>query len=99
MKRTILVLVCGLFVPGANGQSQWPPDVASFIERRDGCDHFRGEYPYDEERRKFLRQNILELCVGTDRQLALLKKRHRDNKAVIAKLDEYESRIELGRDQ
>jgi hypothetical protein len=31
-----------------------PADVAKFKDRRDLCDHFRGEEPYDEERRAFL---------------------------------------------
>ena len=38
-----------------------PADVATFVERRDLCDHFRGEEPYDEQRRKFLNKNIIEI--------------------------------------
>jgi hypothetical protein len=95
MRRAFLALICGAgFVSASHAQPQWPSDVASFIERRDGCDHFRGEEPYNEERRKFLHQRILELCVGTDKQLALLKKKYRGNKTAIAKLNEYEPSIE-----
>ena len=71
------------------------PDVAAFIERRDGCDHFRGEEPYDEERRAFLEKNIVELCSGTDQQLAALKIKYSSDPNVIAKLVQYEADIEL----
>ena len=29
-----------------------PPPVRRFIERRDGCDHWRGEEGYDRDRRR-----------------------------------------------
>jgi hypothetical protein len=94
MKR-LLIAVCGMVLAeGALGQTKLPPDVARFIERRDGCDHFRGEEPYDEERRKFLNRRMLELCVGTDGQLSKLKKKYRANRAVMTKLNEYELQIE-----
>ncbi len=72
----------------------FPQDVASYIERRNLCDHFRGEDPYDEERRAFLEKNILELCTGTDRQLAALKQKYSSNCAIMAKLEQYEPEIE-----
>ena len=83
-----------LTVFGAHAQAKWPPDVARFIERRDGCDHFLGEDPYDEERRKFLQQQTLRLCVGTDNDLATLKKKYRGDNAIMAKLNDYEPQIE-----
>jgi hypothetical protein len=90
-----LIGLCGVFLAwGAIAQTTLPLDVARFVERRDGCDHFRGEEPYDEERRKFLHQRMLELCVGTDKQLSELKKKYRSNRAVMAKLNEYEVQIE-----
>ena len=79
----------------AVAQNAFPPDVAGFIERRDGCDHFRGEEPYDEERRLFLLQNMKELCTGTDRHLAGLKKKYAGQPDVMEKLNDYEARIEL----
>ena len=66
----------------------------AFIERRDACDHFRGEEAYDANRREFLEQQTLKLCVGSDRQLAELKKKYESNKAVMTKLNEYEAQIE-----
>ncbi|WP_076591850.1 hypothetical protein [Herminiimonas arsenitoxidans] len=80
-----------------SAQSKFPADVARFIEKRDGCDHFRGEEPYDEERRKFLLDNITALCTGSDNKLAQLKKKYAGRPDVIGKLNEYELRIETGR--
>lgn len=95
MKRLFLAC-CGLaLVPAAIAQARLPPDVARYVEKRDGCDHFRGEDPYDEERRRFLLKRTTELCVGTDKRLAALKKKYRNDAAVMKKLDEYEPEIEM----
>lgn len=74
-----------------------PTDVARFIEKRDGCDHFRGEEPYDAERREFLLKNMNKLCKGTDRQLARLKKKYAQQPAIMEKLSDYDEQIEAGR--
>ena len=79
----------------AQAQDKWPSDLARFIERRDGCDHFRGEEPYDKERAAFLNQKMKELCPGTDKALAGLKQKYRNNKNAMAVLNEYEPQIEL----
>ena len=71
-------------------------DVEKFKERRDLCDHFRGEDPYDEERRKFLEENLKKYCAGTDKELAYLKAKYKNNKSVMKVLDKYEEKIEAG---
>jgi len=79
-----------------------PLDVLSFVNRRDGCDHFRGEpTDFDEaylnqagedglreqrERAEFINQNIAELCTGTDAQLRALKVRYDAADSSIIKL-------------
>lgn len=68
--------------------------LSNFIEKRGGCDHFRGEYPYDEERQKFLEEKIKELCTGTDSQLSDLKKQNATDPIAMAKLNKYEAQIE-----
>lgn len=78
----------------ALAQTPWPEDVTRFVERRDACDHFRGEEPYDAARRKFLEQQTQKFCAGTDRQLADLKKKYRGNTPVTTKLEQYEADIE-----
>ena len=75
-------------------QQPVPPDVARFIERRDLCDHFRGEEPYDPQRREFLAKRTRELCTGTDTQLASLKKKYKSKAEVITRLNGYEPKIE-----
>ena len=83
-----------LVASSAQAQEKWPSDLARFIERRNGCDHFRGEEPYDKERLAFLNQKMKELCPGTDKALAALKEKYRKNKKAIAVLNEYEPQIE-----
>ena len=89
-----------IFLTGSSitiGQSALPEDVVVFSEKRDGCDHFRGEYPYNEERRKFLLKNITELCTGTDSDLVKLKEKYKENSLVLEKLASYEKSIEANK--
>ena len=90
-----LLFVAGVFLAWpAGAQPRFPEDVTRFVERREACDHFRGEEPYDTERRKFLEQQALKFCAGTDQQLAALKKKYEGDTAVTTKLAEYEAEIE-----
>ena len=96
-RKDILVfvfMILGPVLSGAAGEENLPDDAARFIERRDLCDHFRGEDAYDEERRLFLEKSLREFCTGTDRELARLKGIYRENGPVIRKLDTYEENIE-----
>ena len=83
-----------VFASSARAEDKGPSDVAQFIERRNGCDHFRGEEPYDKERREFLNQKMTELCSGTDKALANLKDKYRRNKKIMEVLNQYEPQIE-----
>ncbi len=71
-----------------------PVDVTKFKQRRDLCDHLRGEEPYDAERRKFLEENMNKNCAGTDKELESLKLKYKHNEAVLRVLAGYEIRIE-----
>ncbi len=96
MNRPVIVSI--LLISGisyaAEKSNVLPKDVSAFIEKRDMCDHFRGEEPYDKERRAFLEKNILELCTGSDAALANLKSKYINDKEVSSRLDKYESKIE-----
>lgn len=97
MKRSLsafLFLIAFAQASAAAESAQFPCDVMSFIERRDLCDHFRGEEPYDAERATFLESNIAELCTGTDKQLEELKRKYAGHADVLAKLSEYELQVE-----
>ncbi|BAV64316.1 hypothetical protein [Sphingobium cloacae] len=74
----------------------FPQEVTNYMVERDSCDHFRGEEPYDADRRAYLAENIAELCTGTDGRLAALRMRYADDPTVLAALSGYEERIESG---
>ncbi len=88
----LVVVPCCSFA--SDPVDELPADVVTFIERRDLCDHFRGEEPYDEERRSFLEKNIIEYCTGTDRRLANLRQKYKQNPVVMDLLSGYEEVIE-----
>ena len=94
MKTNSLLLLIAICPWLAYAQSALPPDVTRFAERRDLCDHFRGEEPYDAERRKFLETRVRELCTGTDRKLLTLKSKYKASLHVLSRLNEYEPAIE-----
>ena len=55
---------------------------------------FRGEETYDAERAAFVEMKLIELCTGTDKELAHLKEKYAGEPEVLSKLNEYEIRIE-----
>ncbi|UCD32465.1 MAG: hypothetical protein JSV38_00745 [Desulfobacterales bacterium] len=86
-----------LFLPVisfANEPTGYPEDVKQFIEKRDLCDHFRGEHHYDSERSKFLMKNIEKYCTGTNLELISLKAKYRNIPGVMGKLSSYEENVE-----
>jgi hypothetical protein len=81
------------------GDHPLPPEVATFIQDRDACDHFRdepheGDSPEQTERRAFIFESLEIYCPGTDRRLAALKKRYKNNTEVLKRLNDYEDKIE-----
>ena len=71
-----------------------PADVIKFKQRRDICDHWRGEEPYDDERAKAIEEAWDSSCPGSDKALALLKAKYKNNQAVLKVLAGYEEKIE-----
>jgi hypothetical protein len=80
----------------ANEKSALPKDIATFIKNRDGCDHFRGEEPYNKKRQQFLEKQMRELCTGTDKKLKLLKLKYKSNEEILKMLNQYDEQIESG---
>ncbi len=78
----------------ASGVSDYPFDVEEFIDRREICDHFRGEEPYDADRAKFLADKIKETCSGTDKELRELKLKYQNDDKVMQILNRFEEEIE-----
>lgn len=78
----------------------YPHEVRAYLDRRDACDHFRGE-PWPEgndaeavSRRRQLRDLMTKYCNGTDTRLAELRIAYRDDPDVSAALGRLESDIE-----
>lgn len=78
----------------ATGIPDYPFDVEEFIDRREICDHFRGEEPYDVDRAKFLAEQIKETCSGTDRELQALKQKYKGDDEIMQILNRFEEAIE-----
>ncbi|MRV76005.1 hypothetical protein GJ700_30255 [Duganella sp. FT92W] len=65
----------------AKGQ---PKDVAAIAERIAMCAHFGGEEPYDAARQREIAVAVKKYrCVQLDRDEATLRKRYKDNSAVL----------------
>lgn len=73
-----------------------PPDVQRFVDRREGCDHTRGEAPEpgDRQAMKDIARQMKTLCTGTDKALARLKKKYASNPSAMRRLNEFETTIE-----
>ena len=90
-----LLLVLGaLGAAGCAAPRALPADVVAFKEARDGCDHFRGEEPYDAARAAFIAAQLEKLCTGTDQRLVELQARYRNRPDVTAALAGYEHPVE-----
>jgi hypothetical protein len=72
----------------------FPKDVQAFLDRRESCDHWRGEDGYDEERQKDINWAVCQSCTGTDVELARLKSKYRRDALVAKALADFEPRIE-----
>ena len=92
--KLIVVLLSTVVLNNPVWASDFPEDVATFLADRESCDHWRGEDGYDAERRADIDWSICISCTGTDKKLALLKKKYRDNILIIEKLNELEPKIE-----
>ncbi|MCP3921153.1 MAG: hypothetical protein GY714_01070 [Desulfobacterales bacterium] len=100
MKKIIIYSLFAIFMltfvssKVVSNERSYPKDVLSFIEKRDSCDHFRGEPVYSKERQEFLIKMMNKTCKGTDKQLSDLKNKYKNNKEILKKLNEYDDNIE-----
>lgn len=98
MRTTVFGLLLLTIVLPSIAEDRLPRDVRRFVERREGCDHMRGEIPAPREKRHLpeLLRETQRLCMGTDVQLAQLKKKYQENSSVMQLLGEFEPDIEAG---
>ena len=87
----LALLLCGGLPAQAAGH---PTDLRQFLQRREACDHWRGEAGHDKERQRDIDRAVCRTCSGTDAELARLKKKYQANPGVMDVLDELEERIE-----
>lgn len=72
-----------------------PPDVLKFIERREMCDHFRGEMPGDRsERAEDVNHELSRYCTGTDRELAALREKYAHQAETVKRLSAFDDCVE-----
>jgi hypothetical protein len=103
LARTFIVFLVGLSLSNAQAESQllssmpsevlngMPEDVANFIFRVDGCVHWTGEEPFDEERRAQIEKSVNELkCRDLQKDIKMLAQRHADAKLVVDNLHQVE---------
>lgn len=102
MKYLVSILLlfcgaCGAHAPQAgetHASASLPVEVADFAHRRNGCEHFLGEDPYDAARAEEIRQQTTRLCTGTDAELARLKRVYANDPAVTGLLNRFEAKVE-----
>lgn len=78
----------------ATATASLPQAVITFQQRRDECDHLRGEEPYDQQRAAFLKAALAKACKGSDQALAALRQRFAQHPEALAALKPYQDRIE-----
>jgi hypothetical protein len=90
VKKFLLYLTLMQLPIAVLAQDYLPRDVQRFVDRREGCDHMRGEPdPMNEMSRE-----IRKLCGGTDKELAQLKRKYAVNSTIMQILNQFEANIE-----
>jgi hypothetical protein len=86
------------FVQDTRIYCDMPADVQAFIERENSCQHFAGEEPYDDARRRELEAAIARFCDDREKIFADLVARHRDDCAIRQALIGVNLRYDLSPD-
>ena len=70
-------------------KSGQPPDIASFIDRQAGCQHWSGESPFDAERSADIKKALRELkCQALARDERQLRTRYAKSPDALRALDQ-----------
>jgi hypothetical protein len=88
------MILLALALAGATTARPLPLDVRRYIERREGCDHWRGEYSPDPVRSRQIGRGARKECGGSDRELDRLRRTYRRVPRVVAALRDYD-KVEL----
>jgi hypothetical protein len=68
-------------------QDYLPRDVQRFLDRSEDCDRLR--------RMKDAERDMLKPCIGTDKELAQLKRKYAANSTIMQILTQFEAGIEV----
>lgn len=88
MKRVLVCLAVLVSALPVVGQDYLPRDVQRFMARREDCDQMRMAFPDSKEK-------LLKLCMGTDKELAQLKRKYAPNSTIMQILNQFEAGIEI----
>jgi hypothetical protein len=94
IRLALMALCAAACAPLPKANATLPRNVTTFIERREACDHFRGEEPYDTKRLKFLNKAMARTCTGSDAKLRKLRIKYVRNALVMDALKNYDDDIE-----
>jgi hypothetical protein len=86
LKRLLFpALLCGLLAACSEGEP--PADVAGYVMRRAGCNHWAGEEGYDAARRAQINREEAALrCSQMDQEEAALMKRYGDRPQILRQI-------------
>ena len=90
MKKFLLYLTLVQLPIAVLAQDYLPREVQRFVDRREGCDHMRGE----SDRMNEPSREVHKLCGGTDKELAQLKRKYAANSTIMQILNQFEASIE-----
>jgi hypothetical protein len=88
MKRFLVCLAVLMPASPVVAQNYLPREVQGFMDRRQDCDQMRRAAPD-------ARDKLLKLCMGTDKELAQLKRKYAANSTIMQILNQFEAGIEL----
>lgn len=95
LDATTALLLCVTCVSSAKELPKLPTEVQKFVDKREACDHFRGEdWDGDQQRKREILRELDRYCTGTDKALARLRTKYANDPAVIARLKDFEDVIE-----
>lgn len=94
--KAAFTLSCLGLASASAAEPRLPSDVVRYLAQREGCEHFRGDFPDppDKQRMKEIEREIRSLCTGIDKKLAWLKRKYARNPLVLKRLNEFEENIE-----
>jgi hypothetical protein len=89
MQRYLMCLFLAMPAFPVLAQDYLPRDVQRFMDSRESCDQVRRIEDAD--------RGVLKFCIGTDKELARLKRKYAANSTIMQILNQFEAGIEVGK--